>query len=207
MDNGISIRLDGAANIQAALKDIRQSVQKRILKSAMTHAVKPFVSGMRVAAPSNLGALGRSIGSRIKLYKDVVFAAVGPLTKYKETFVGTFPFSPPSPNTAKNKVNKPSKYAHLVEKGASPHFVPAPGYGRTRKASKVRGAKAAGGIPGWQHPGAKARPFMAPTAARYDGIVEGRFTDHVKKRIRIEWDRAKKKGKKFFATDKTGFGK
>lgn len=206
MQADFQLDVSGINEVQQRLAGIRASVQKRILKSAVTYAVKPLQASAKIAAPSNLGALGRSIGTRIKAYKTTVFAAVGPLSKYKETFVGTFPFSPPSPNTAKARVNQPAKYIHLVEKGVAPHFIPAPGFGSKRSALKVRHAKAGGGLPGWQHPGAKAHPFLEKVAAQYKSIVEGRVIDTVRKRVRIEWEKARTKNKKFFATDTTGFG-
>lgn len=206
MANGFSISVEGIPEVKNRLEGIRVSVQKRILKRAMTQALKPLQAAAKIAAPSNLGALGRSIGARIKVYKNVVFGAVGPLSKYKETFVGTFPFAPPSPNTARARVNKPAKYIHLVEKGAAPHFIPAPGYGQKRNSLKIRHAKESGGVPGWQHPGAKAHPFLEGVADRLESIVKGRLSDFISKGIRAEENKARTKNKKFYATDTTGFG-
>lgn len=197
----VAINLQGHKELQEALRTVRTSVMRRVLRATMKYAVKPMADGLKVAAPSSLGALGRSISVNIKVYKTVGFAAVGPATKYKETFVGTFPFSPPSPNTAKARKNQPSKYVHLVERGASPHFIPAPGYGRKRNAGKIRTAKAKGGVPGWQHPGAKAKPFMEPTAQRYEPLVLGRIGDRLRKVLRAEFEKAKRRGKKFWMTD------
>lgn len=191
MSINVQIEARGIRDVQKALAGVRDSVKKRILRSAMTYAVRPLKPAVAADAPSTFGALRRSIGIKIKNYKGAVFAAVGPLTKFKQVVPGTPPFS-------KSRVQQPSKIAHLIEGGAQPHFIPAPGYGR--KGSK-RGT-AVGKTPGWQHPGIKPDPFIAPTGRRMQPSTIQRFRDHVLKRVHIEFQKAAAKGRKFWSTDK-----
>lgn len=194
--------VQGDAEVREALKGVRRSVTARILKSAVAYAIKPLVPATRAAAPSAFGVLKRSIKSRVKRYtrggpdKAVVVALVGPESKFKET---THPGG-----IAGNKavIQKPSKYAHLVEHGTKAHFVPSPGFGR--KAQKQAGAKSrAGGTPGFQHPGAKAQPFIKPTAESSAGMVTERFREQVFKRIKAEFARyTAGKLKRYWSTDR-----
>lgn len=197
MSINVQIEARGIRDVQKALAGVRDSVKKRILRSAMTYAVRPLKPAVAADAPSTFGALRRSIGIKIKNYKGAVFAAVGPLTKYKERVAGTFPFRDGS-KAAKQRVQQPSKIAHLIEGGTKPHFIPAPGYGRT---GAKRGT-AVGKTPGWEHHGTKPNPFIAPTGRRMQPSTLQRFRDHVLKRVHIEFQKAAAKGRKFWSTDK-----
>jgi hypothetical protein len=197
MTNGIQIDIYGIPGVREKLNGIRESVEKRIVGSSLRFAIKPLVPAVRNAAPSKFGVLRRSIGIRVKQYKAVFFAAVGPLTKYKETTAGTFPF--PGPKNVKPRVQQPSKIAHLIEDGTKPHFIPAPGYGRKAKLSAAQFSEKS--TPGWQHPGTKAQPFIAPTSAKMQNTVLRRFADQVARRVDAEYKKAVKKGSKFWSAD------
>lgn len=193
---GISFEAQGIDEVRNALAGVRKSVATRILKNALTFALKPVPRAVSAAVPTLYGTLKRSIINRIKSYTKnaVAVGMTGPKTTYKEIVAGTpAPFM--GPKYAKPHVNKPSKYAHLVEKGAKGHFVPAPGYGR-------KGVKrTAAAVPGWNHPGAKAQPFLQKTASAMSATVIQRFRDQVLKRVDIEFKRALSKGRKFWETD------
>ena len=207
MGNELTVQMSatGVPEVQNALKGVRRSVAARVLRSAVAYAIKPLVPGVKAAAPSKFGTLKRSITSLVKRYtrggpdKAVVVALVGPASKFKETVIGGAPFM--GPRMGATRINKPSKYAHLVEHGAKPHFVPWPGFGlQARK--KARTAHGMNVVPGRQHPGAKAHPFIAPTARAKASEVIQRFRNHALKRIDAEWQRYRNgKSKRFWSTD------
>ena len=199
----IQMEAQGVPEVLARLTGVRRSVAARVLKSAVTYAIKPLVPAVKAAAPSKFGTLKRSIISRVKRYtkgspdKAVIVAFVGPESKFKETVAGSAPFM--GPRLATPRIQKPSKYAHLVEHGAKPHFVPLPGYGRAAIKKSGRKVKV---TPGFQHPGATAHPFIGPTARAKRGEVIQRFRDRALKRIEAEWQKYKKGTlKRFWNTD------
>lgn len=204
MANTLDIRMkaEGIDEVRNALDGVRKSVKARILKSAVAYAIKPMVPATKSAVPRKFGTLAKSIISRVKRYTKgedaVVVALVGPEAKYKETVTGSIPFM--GPRNGVSREQKPSKYAHLVEHGTKAHFIPAPGFGR--KAQKTKAQFGMKSTPGWTHPGAKAHPFLKPTAERMQSTVVERMRDQVLKRVKIEYDRAVKKGKKFWSTDR-----
>lgn len=193
----IKFGVQGVDEVKAALSDVRRSVAARVLKSAVTHAIKPLVPAAKAVLPSKFGTLKRSLISRVKRYtrgsatKAVVVALVGPETKFTETKRVSY-----SGMDEIQRVQKPSKYAHLVENGTKPHDVSIPGYGK-----KKLGSQWSPNVPSWRHPGTKPHPFLKPTAQAKQGEVARRFRDKALERIQIEWQRAKKNGKKFFKTD------
>lgn len=198
---GISFEAQGIEEVKNALAGVRNSVATRILKSAMTFAIKPLQKTVSSAAPTLYGTLKRSIINRVKQYAKsaVTVGLTGPKTTYKEIVAGTpAPFM--GPKFAKPHANKPSKYAHLVEKGTKTHFIPAPGYGRKSR-KKAGQFYSEGPSPGWMHPGAKAFPFISWAAKTQSATVIQRFRDQALKRVDIEFKRALSKGRKFWETD------
>lgn len=203
-DRFVKIEVTGANEIKAALEGVRGSVQRRILASAMTFAVKPLKPAEAAAVPVKFGTLRRSIGIRVKKYKAAAFAAIGPLTKFKETVSGTNPMM--GPRFAQTRVQKPSKYAHMVDKGVKPHWIPAPGYGRKNKSLGNLLLRKFGRQPGWQHPGFSGTNFIEKAASGQRQNVFQRFGQHFKKRIDIEFARALRLNRKWYKTDTSGFG-
>lgn len=202
MANGFSIQIEGSQNVQNSLSVVRSEIQKKILRGGVSFAIAPLKPAEQQAAPTKMGVLRRSIGVRVKAYKEVVFAAIGPLAKYKETVSGTFPFH--GPRNLKPRIQKPSKYAHLVEGGVKPHFIPAPGWGKDAK--KTVQHFTAKSTPGWKHPGSKSQPFINTVSVAMSGKVKERFSSYVIKRIETEYRKSIQKGVEFFAGGNTGFG-
>ena len=196
----IHISVAGVDNVRNALKDVRRSVSARILKSAMAYAIRPLVASTAAAAPSQFGTLKRSIISKVKKYtrggmdRAVVVGLVGPASKSKETV------SKPNVFSFKNNdvVSRPSAYAHLVEYGTKPHNIPFPGFGRKAKKSR---ATLNTGKHTFRHPGAKAQPFIHPTAKANSAGTIQRFSELVHTRVKIEWAKAVSGGKKFWESD------
>jgi HK97 gp10 family phage protein len=191
----VRIEIEGVESVRAALDGVRDSMVRKILRKSVGYAMKPLVPAVRVAAPSRFGTLKRSIISRLKGYRKAVVAVVGPASKFKETVRQPMPGN----GKAVTRVNQPARTAHLVESGTKKHFIPAPGFGRKRTLSKSQfGLKS---TPGWEHPGAKARPFIGPTADTMKPTVLKRMTEQVLRLVKVEYERAVSKGTKFWSTD------
>ncbi len=190
----------GIPEVLEALRDVRRSVAARILKSGMDYAIKPLTPAVAMAVPTQFGTLKRSITSRVKKYtrgdlsSAVVVGVVGPGSKYQETVAKPNVFS----FKLQSVVSKPSKYAHLIERGVKPHAVPFPGFGRKAKKSR---ATLNTKRHTFQHPGFSARPFIRPTADTNHATVIQRFAQQVHTRVKVEWAKAVKKGSKFWASD------
>lgn len=206
MANSLEIKMAavGVEDVEKALKHVRWSVRARILKMATAYAIKPMVPAVKSHAPHGAGALAKSIISRVKRYtrgdSDQAYAVgmVGPESKFKMTIGDTDGFA-----GRKQRIEKPSKYAHLVEFGTRKHFIPAPGYGRkNRKTFISRIRHLVGANPGWDHPGASAHPFITPVAESMRSTVIARFRERALERVKIEYNSAKAKGKKFWRWDK-----
>ena len=111
-----------------------------------------------------LGLLRKSIGLKTKKYgrglSKRIIGFVGP--KLSTVFVkGKF-------------ISKPHKYAHLVERGASAHTVSPR---RKEKQKSFVGPVMPGRFKSWQHPGAKAKPFMKTALAAVGGQIFMRFSE------------------------------
>ena len=75
----------------------------------------------------------------------------------------------------KNGLNiEPFRYAHLVERGASAHTVSPR---RKEKQKSFVGPVMPGRFKSWQHPGAKAKPFMKTALAAVGGQIFMRFSE------------------------------
>jgi hypothetical protein len=86
------------------INELRESLQKRILKKAVGRGSKLVVNELKQLLPSKTNALRTSIGSKMIGKKPShVCAVVGAKNKYQRTVNG--------------KVIRPAKYLHLVEWG------------------------------------------------------------------------------------------
>lgn len=122
------------------LEALQKLAQQR---AAATKAVRAGAKIVQKAAKPRApkrkgsGALRTSIGLKAqkgKRVKTLAFAVIGARTKVVRMFKG--------------RMIKPSKYAHLVEKGTKAHTV-----GKRK------------------HPGAKAKPFLAPALRSSEAAV------------------------------------
>lgn len=95
-------KLSGTDEIAANAKRLSLKIQKELVLQSAAAATTPLVAAMAQEAPSESGALKRSIGLRLRRYMSgkLVFVAIGPRK-------GVW-----GPNG-----EKPSSYAHLVERG------------------------------------------------------------------------------------------
>ena len=139
--HGAGVKLDGARELVAALKQVDEKVRNRVIRGAVRKAAKPMRARAEQLAPEATGLLRLSMAIRTKLYRrtGVAVAVVGARAeatnkeaKALRAWIG-------------RRVN-PANYAHLVEFGTAPHAIKRPG----------------GGGPKIRHPGARPQPFMLP---------------------------------------------
>jgi HK97 gp10 family phage protein len=113
--------------------------KKTIKKYGTKTSVQFDIGGATGLLTYNGGALKKSIGHKVRVYKRAVVAIVGPRDGFRER-IGTVSRGK---NKGKPIYNNPSKYAHLVELGtrhskAQPFLRPAAEYGATVTASMLR---------------------------------------------------------------------
>ncbi len=107
-----TIELVGDKALRKALEGFRVSVQKRIMREAVTAALRPIAKEAKRLVPTRFRFLKKSLGTKVKTYGEVVWGAVGARTG--ERWWGT----------VRGQTVKPHKYAHAVELGtktARPH--------------------------------------------------------------------------------------
>ncbi len=97
------------------LHQLKDSLQKKILKKAVRAGCKQVIAAVRSSAPQDSGALRQSISSKVDAVKGTthVYGVVGPRSKWTKKVGGS--------------VKKPSRYAHFIEEGRfrRPFLVPA----------------------------------------------------------------------------------
>jgi HK97 gp10 family phage protein len=155
MSGQIRIKVDDR-KVRRMLKELPDRIERKVLRQAIGPATTPAVKAAKRLAPRDSGLLKKSIAKKIKTYKktNTAVSIVGPKKDVVEVING------------KNK--RPSKYAHLVEGGTSPHKIVV-----TWKGKKVT----------LQHPGAKATHFLKQaqeaSLSQYKSICMQRMADGV----------------------------
>lgn len=101
--NGVTLIGDKA--LERKLKALPERVQRRVMRGAINAAATPVVKSAKSKAKKQSGLLKRSLGKKVFTNKkrQSVTAIVGPRKQVKGEYKG--------------QVRKPSRYAHLVEKG------------------------------------------------------------------------------------------
>jgi len=125
--------------IESGFNKLPEKVFEKAVGKAANKAMRITVKAARRNVPVETGQLKKSIGIRIKKYRQsgIVFAAVGPRKGYKDATTG----------------RNPANYAHLVEYGTAPH-----------KETSEGGFKIGNFFVGKtiDHPGARPKPFLRP---------------------------------------------
>lgn len=100
-----AMKLLGDKELERTFKTLGERVQRKVLRQAVNTAATPVVKAARAKAPKDSGLLKKSLGKKLVTNKKagVVTAVVGP----RRNVVGEHDGKP----------RKPSRYAHLVEKG------------------------------------------------------------------------------------------
>lgn len=129
------VRLEGFAELDAALEDLSKAAGKGVLRRALKKAAEPMAEKARAMVPRDKGNLAKSITVSVKLAKRQAGIHRKMFTDDRasvEMFLG------PSYNLGDG-----GRHGHLVEFGTAPH---------------INGGKFAG----TQHPGTAPQPFMRP---------------------------------------------
>jgi hypothetical protein len=157
MSDKITIKLDDR-KVQRMLRELPDRIERKVLRQAINVATTPAVrAAKRLAPKGESGLLKKSIGKKIKTYKrtNTAVALVGP----RKQTVGEY----------KGKPRKPSKYAHLVERGT--------------KAHKITVVFKDGHKATFSHPGSKAKPFLKnaqeTSLSQYQSICKARVAEGV----------------------------
>lgn len=161
----VEAKIDGIDGLVAKLKDLRASLQRKVLRSAMRKSASVINKSAKGMAPRRTGQLRRSLGVAVKAYPSgVVIGVVEPRAGFKIQI--------PAANGRMKNID-PRYYAHLVEKGTKPHAV--------GKGSRTRGRKASQA--GRLHPGAKAQPFLLPAFTMNQARVIAIFEEEIEKAL------------------------
>lgn len=113
----VKFQVDGLAPVLKLLGQFRRGAANRILRAAITKASRLVRQIAASKVPVKTGALKKSLGVKIKTYRDGrTIGVIGPRTDVKG--------KPPKyrklyrvPGSKKKVLRNPSMYAHLVEFG------------------------------------------------------------------------------------------
>jgi len=148
MPRGVAVlKFVGGRELDRALERFPLEVQRTLLRRAVVRASQPAIATAKALVPKRFGLLIEAIGLKSKFYRNTGTAVtvIGARGGDKFTYVRQ--------GQAGESVEKPSKYAHLVEFGTKPH---------KQKVLPVLTSHGIVRIKGGMHPGAKPKPFLAP---------------------------------------------
>src|SRR4051794_6246108 len=99
------LTLLGAKELERTFRTLGERVQRKVTRGAVNTAATPVVKAARARAAQESGLLRKSLGKKIRTYKQTgtVAAIIGPRTDVEGEHNG--------------KPRKPKYYAHLVEGG------------------------------------------------------------------------------------------
>ena len=174
------VSIEGLDAMLQTFKDLTGGKADTKLVSAMRYALQPLQKQVKANAPrlrtnknkdGRTGLLRRSIAVKARKYggrnKKKILGLVGPKFSTKLML--------------KNGLKiEPYRYAHLVERGASSHTVSPR---RKEKNKSFVGPVMPGRFKSWQHPGAKAKPFMKPALEAVGSQIFNRFAEKMKEII------------------------
>ncbi len=145
---GVTLRMEGGKELAKALAKLGQRVEKKLLKRAVVKGARPIARAAKVKVVKVSGMLGKSIGVKSIFYPStgtavaVIGARVTTQGRKRKTVGWAKKFG--------DTKQKPANYAHLVEFGTKPHWIPT----TLIDGTIVRRPHL--------HPGTPAKPFMRP---------------------------------------------
>lgn len=185
----IGVKLENFHELRALLGELPGAVGANVMGTAIGDAARPIERLAGLKAPKRFGALARSITHVVKKYPGSRIPAIAIVGPDKDFMV---------PRAGRNRnlrgVDRPSKYAHLVEFGHltvpgtnidTPEFFRS---GEKRRAVTVRGGKARTVVTF-----VPAQPFLRPAATAGAGAAAGAFERGVIKGLERETKRLNKK--------------
>jgi HK97 gp10 family phage protein len=153
-----SVSIQGEKRLIEELKRLEGALSKKIQRPAVTKAGRVMRTAIAGTAPTKEGNLKRSMGMKVRSYRSIAVAVVGPRTNYVGTRVNQY---------GRVQAAWPVKYAHLVEGGTKAHAIP---FG-----PKELGAAR----PLIRHPGARPARFMARAYASAAGRAMSVLNDEL----------------------------
>lgn len=148
---GVQFKLTG----DDVAKNLFAELPKRVIakgnRAAVTAMCKPTLRALKATAPRDSGATKKALGQKIKTYKGKGIVA-GIMGAKKQGA------KPAIAGDGEVKQRVPSRYLHLIEKGAKAHDIPQPKMNRVAK-----------------HPGATGSGFMeaAQKSTRSTSLAAG----------------------------------
>lgn len=98
------MNITGSKELARLLEDLPGKVQKKVLRQGVSAASTPILKAIRGRVPKRSGLTKKSMARKVKTYKSgTVVSIMGPRKDAAAMYKG--------------KLHKPSKIAHLVEKG------------------------------------------------------------------------------------------
>jgi len=104
--------LEGLDQVMRAVQDLGRRKAGAIQRKAMTAGGQEVLAEMREDAPRDKRVLAKSLGKKIKVYRDngVAVAIVGPRSDYqRDVTIGK--------RKQRTITRRPVRYAHLVDRG------------------------------------------------------------------------------------------
>jgi HK97 gp10 family phage protein len=100
-----TFKLEGGKDLERRLKKLGEKVYRKVTKQAVGAAATPVVKAAKANVETDSGLLKKSLGKKVVTFKktQTVAAIVGARRSVE--------------GNVRGKVRKPSRYAHLVEKG------------------------------------------------------------------------------------------
>lgn len=103
----VRVRLEGMQTLLKNLEQFPRTIQRRIIRKAVSAGSTPVLQAIKANTPRDSGQLKRSIGRKIKTYRNsgIVIAILGPRSGFRTVIDG--------------RPRNPLRYAALVEYGTS----------------------------------------------------------------------------------------
>ena len=187
--------LDGVQVTLSNMSHMKTAVKRRVIRSAITKAVRVLAKEAKKLAPKDSGLLKKSIGQVVRTYKNGrIVGVVGPRRGFKQMVSRTKRFPAKVGESVFQagdfvvaELADPANYAHLVEFGTEPHSI---GKGDDR----VKKSGGAGSQIGSTHPGNRAQPFMRPAFESKKREAEATYVEGFRDAFARESMKLRKKG-------------
>lgn len=101
------VQVQGAKQVIKRLNKLKRGVKNKILRKAITKSCQPVAKAAKANTPIETGLLKKSLGHKVKTYKDDVVGIVGPRRGMGKVVTVR----------GRKVYRDPVKYAHLVERG------------------------------------------------------------------------------------------
>lgn len=109
---GITFKGDSPETILRRFEHLGDRNLRKAMRAAIRKGGSKVAAEMRRSVPRDTGTLKKSIGTKVKTYKPfAIVAVIGPRSKFTQVLRRS--------SGTKDVVRRPTKYAHLLEHGAT----------------------------------------------------------------------------------------